>query len=96
MTTFLHQSILLDEDCYMLNFLASHFARYRPEMWRRIVDGQDGETSMIHFRRAFQRVPRIYEKLVATVMGTARGTSPRNTLLQDMTHGLSFISSDEL
>jgi len=99
MTTVPHRTILLDEDCYMLNFVASHFARYRPEIWRRIVDGEGKETSMIHFRSAFQRIPLMYEKLVATFMGTARGTAPKNTLLiyEDVrTHGLAFTSDGQL
>jgi hypothetical protein len=60
---------------------------------------QGGETSMIRFRYAFQRVPLMYEKLVATFMGAARGASPKNTLLiygDVRTHGLAFTSDSQL
>ena len=99
MTTSSHQGVLLDQDSYMLTFVASFFARYRPEVWKRIVEGLDGDTSMISFRGAFKRVPLMYRKAVATFMGTVRHSAPENTLLaydDDESHGFNFTLDSRL
>jgi len=34
----------VDLDCYVALFVASHLARYRPELWTEIVDGEDSDS----------------------------------------------------
>jgi len=99
MTSSMHQGMLLDQDSYMLTFVASFFARYRPEIWKRIVEGLDEDTPMISFRAAFKRVPLMYRKAVAAFMGAVRHSSPKNTLLaynEDEGHGMAFTRDSHI
>jgi len=79
MTLSAQRTVALDLDCYVLLFIASHFARYRPEIWKRIVDGEKKETSFLYFKTAFDNCPLLYEKAIATVFLAAHEISPKDT-----------------
>jgi hypothetical protein len=72
--------IVLDQDCYMLLFVASHLARYRPETWTETVRGESSESWMRLYRRAFERCQFMFEKAVLAVHYISEGVSPRNAL----------------
>ena len=73
----------LDHATYILLFVAGHLARYRPEIWKKIVDGQDHDTSMIEFRRTMESAQTLYHKMASAVFATMRGISPRHILESD-------------
>jgi hypothetical protein len=76
----LNGEIVLDQDCYMLLFVGSYLARYRPEAWTEIVRGESRESWMRLYRRAFERCRFMFEKVVLAVHYISEGASPTNAL----------------
>jgi len=76
----LRGEIVVDQDCYMLLFVASHLARYRPETWTEIVRGESSQPWMRLYRRAFERCRFMFEKVVLAVHYVSEGVSPRDAL----------------
>lgn len=69
-----------DQVSYILLFVASHLARYRPELWKKIVEGQGQDTSMIAYRRVMENAQFFHYKVAGSVIAIARGLSPRHVL----------------
>ncbi|MGA2310609.1 MAG: hypothetical protein ABSG57_13830 [Candidatus Bathyarchaeia archaeon] len=66
----------VDLDCYVALFVASHLARYRPELWTEIVDGEDSDSSMVIYRRAFEKCSTTTMRVVGVLWGLSKGISP--------------------
>jgi len=73
----------LDQASYILLFVASHLARYRPEAWKKIVEGQGQDTSMVIFRRIMENTKAFYHKVASSVLASEKGIPPRHLLNSD-------------
>lgn len=70
-----------DHAAYLLLFIASHLARYRPEKWKRIVEGIGNEQSMVVYRRVMEHATELHQKMGSAVfLPAAIGVSPRDVL----------------
>lgn len=74
------QKATLDHAAYILLFAASHLARYRPEIWKKIVEGEGKDTSMFTYRRVMAMTKEFYDKVTGSVILATRGVSPKATL----------------
>ena len=74
------RNVSTDHGAYLLLFIASFLARYRPEIWKRIVDGLNQETAMVIYRRVMESLSDLCQRQAVTVFLTALGLPPNDVL----------------
>ncbi len=81
MTPSSERNASFDHAAYLLLFIASYLARYRPEKWKRIVDGSGDEQSMVAYNRVMKYAPELRQKMASAIfVAAAIQTSPRDVL----------------
>jgi hypothetical protein len=80
------KNVSLDHLSYLLLFVASHLARYRPEVWKSIVEGEGTDVSMTLYRRVMEEAKTFSQKVVGSILLASKGTSPRYFLNKDSSY----------
>ena len=75
------QGYIFDQIDYLFLFLAASLARYQPDIWHSIVNGEFGD-EIIYFKQVFNRYEKLYSRLIETLFSLYHGNE--NLLL----HGL--------
>jgi hypothetical protein len=60
---------------YLLIFIASSLARYKPFLWDKVVKGEHG-TELVVFKKAFDRFELLHTRLVKALLQLGWGVSP--------------------
>jgi len=60
---------------YLLIFIASSLARYKPFLWDKVVKGEQG-TELVMFNKAFDRFELLHTRLVNALLQLAMGLNP--------------------
>lgn len=66
---------ILDQFDFLFLFLASSLARYKPDLWHLIVNGENGN-QIAYFKQSFSRFEKLWDRLLHTLYSLYHGSAP--------------------
>jgi len=76
---------ILDQTDFLFLFLASSLARYKPDLWHSIVNGDKGN-EIAYFKQTFSRFDKLWDRLLYTLFTMYHGNHPHALSSMDIEH----------